>query len=172
MGRRQEWKDHVFHFGIDIGWTQNVMSRIQDSAFRIVHHTMNIDDTLLSKRLDGKWSIKEHVGHLIDLEQLWINRFKQFEKLLPELIAADMSNQKTENENHNNKSIQTLIETFKEERKKLITTFDELSDEAIHHFSFHPRFKVKMRPIDLLFFIAEHDDHHLTSIVQLKEAFV
>jgi len=28
----------------------------------------------------------------------------------------------------------------------------------------HPRLKVKMTPVDLAFFDAEHDDHHLLKI--------
>ncbi|MFT4669296.1 MAG: hypothetical protein ACI9M9_001964 [Flavobacteriaceae bacterium] len=32
----------------------------------------------------------------------------------------------------------------------------------------HPRLKVLMRPVDLLFFVAEHDDHHLATIVKLS----
>jgi uncharacterized damage-inducible protein DinB len=33
--------------------------------------------------------------------------------------------------------------------------------------AFHPRLRQLMTVADLLFFVAEHDDHHLASITQL-----
>jgi hypothetical protein len=35
----------------------------------------------------------------------------------------------------------------------------------------HPRLNQPMRVIDLILFIAEHDDHHLARITELKQAF-
>lgn len=168
MIKREPWVNHKFNLGIDIGWTQNIMSRISDTILRIQHHTSGLSDDQLSRIMDGKWSIKKHVGHLIDLEELWVNRFLQFEELVPELVYADMTNQKTEQADYNSQSIQSLIENFKYERQKLIDTYQSLSDKAIYHQAFHPRIKVLMRPVDLLFFVAEHDDHHITSMNALK----
>jgi len=31
--------------------------------------------------------------------------------------------------------------------------------------AWHPRLKVRMRLVDLAYFVAEHDDHHLASMV-------
>lgn len=169
MIKRQSWVDHKFNLGIDPGWAHNVMSRIEDCVVRLGHHTLNVSDEILSRRHGDKWSIKEHIGHLIDLEELWINRFLQFEKLVPELVHADMSNQKTEQASHNDKSIQLLLNEFNIERQNLISTFYSLSEKALTHNALHPRLKVIMKPVDLLFFVSEHDDHHLTSIVKLKK---
>ncbi len=167
MIKRQPWVEHEFNLGIDIGWTKNVMTRIKDGPIRVAHYCHDLSDERLSDNRNDKWSIKEHIGHLIDLEELWINRFLQFENLVPELVHADMSNQKTEQASHNEKSIQDLIDSFQRERKKLIDTYDSLSLEAQNHAALHPRIKMPMKPVDLLFFVAEHDDHHLTSIDML-----
>jgi len=168
MPNREPWVNHKFNLGFDIGWTQNIMSRIKDTGIRIQHHTLGLTNERLSYKEGDKWSIKEHIGHLIDLEELWSNRFLQFQIFVPELVHADMSNQLTDQANHNDKSIQTLSEEFNNERQKLINTFHSLSDEALNHQALHPRIKELMRPVDLLFFIAEHDDHHITSISSLK----
>jgi hypothetical protein len=37
--------------------------------------------------------------------------------------------------------------------------------------AWHPRLKVRIRVLDLVFFIAEHDDHHLARISELKRLF-
>jgi len=172
MNERQPWFEHKFNFGIDKGWTFNIMSRIKDCEIRIAHHCASLDENSLSSKIGKKWSIKENIGHLIDLEPLWMNRFKQFENLLPELIAADMANKKTSNANHNDNTIGALLNEFRFERNKLIDTFNNLSENAQNHSSYHARLGVMMKPVDLLFFIAEHDNHHLASIIDLKNDIV
>ena len=166
---RQRWFDHAFNLDIDVGWTQNVRCRIQDTSLRLAHHVQSISEANLAKKQGIQWSIKEHVGHLVDLESLWRNRFEQFNDRVPELVHADLSNQKTEEADHNAQSIEKLLEDFRQERAKLIACFDALDEAAQRHEALHPRLQVIMKPIDLLFFVAEHDDHHLTSILEIKQ---
>lgn len=165
---RQKWVDHKFNLGIDTGWSKNILCRIKDTSIRITHYVSQLSDEQLSRQENGKWSIKEHIGHLTDLEKLWMNRLKQFDKGLPELVASDMSNNKTEKANHNDFSIHQLIANFNIQREELILQFRKLSKEAHRHKAFHPRLKMTMRPVDLLFFIAEHDDHHLVNIQDIS----
>jgi len=165
---RQKWVDHKFNLGINTGWTINVMSRIKDASIRIAHHVKNLSDEELSVKLNNAYSIKEHLGHLIDLESLWANRFNQFTQGVPELVHADMSNQKTAVANHNDKSIDVLLAEFELARKELIAVYDNLPLSALNHEALHPRIKEIMKPVDLLFFVAEHDNHHITSMVEIK----
>ncbi|NOT35790.1 MAG: hypothetical protein HOP11_00260 [Saprospiraceae bacterium] len=90
---RQKWTDHKFNFGIDVGWSQNIITRISDIGMRCQYHCDSLSDEMLSTRYDQKWSIKENIGHLIDLEELHLKRIIQFKSLETELIATDMSNQ-------------------------------------------------------------------------------
>ncbi len=168
---RQKWIDHTFNLGIAVGWSKNIISRLDNTEILLKHYVKNLQKQQLAQRTNDQWSIKEHIGHLTDLESLWLNRFEQFEKELPELIAADMSNRITERSNHNDQPIDKLIEDFKRERLKLIYTVKQLSEKTQNHSAFHPRLKIMMKPVDLLFFIAEHDDHHLTTIAEIIESF-
>lgn len=169
---RQKWVDHKFNFNIDASWSQNIITRISDIGIRCQYHCEGLSEETLSTRNDQAWSIKEHIGHLIDLEELHLHRINQFKELKPELTAADMSNRKTEASNHNNKSLNDLIAEFTNERENLIHQYQSLSSESLNHYSLHPRLNVKMRPVDLLFFIGEHDDHHLTTIIEIKKKLV
>ncbi len=57
-----------------------------------------------------------------------------------------------------------LIKEFDKERENFIKhllLLDELTSQFI---SLHPRLKAFMRPVDMAYFTAEHDDHHLASI--------
>jgi uncharacterized damage-inducible protein DinB len=169
---RQKWIDHQFHLGIDIGWSLNIITRISDIGIRCQYHCDGLSEELLSTRKNQEWSIKEHIGHLIDLEALHLHRIHQFKELKTELTAADMSNQKTKDANHNNKLLKDLIAELIVERENLIHQYQSLPVESLDHYSLHPRLNVKMRPVDLLFFIGEHDDHHLSTIIQLKNKIV
>ena len=168
---RQKWIDHKFETGIDVGWTSNILSRVEDTAIRLEYHCKRLNDQQLSEGKNNSWSIKQHIGHLTDLEELWCNRFLEFKALKNELSPADMSNQKTEVSSHNNQSLEALINDFKVRRNNMLTVFNRLERSCQNHQAMHPRIKKMMRPVDLLFFIAEHDDHHISSIIELKKSF-
>jgi uncharacterized damage-inducible protein DinB len=43
----------------------------------------------------------------------------------------------------------------------------ELHPELFSRSALHPRLGMPMRLVDLMLFVAEHDDHHLASITEL-----
>lgn len=165
--KRQKWTDHNFNLGIDPGWTANVLIRVQDTEIRLKYHCVNLTDPQLSYKPEGAWSIKEHIGHLIDLEELHHHRIKQFTGFNAELSAADMSNAKTEAGQHNKRTLDALLTDFAKARTNFITDFLSLSEASLNHAALHPRLKIPMKPVDLLFFVAEHDDHHLATIMEI-----
>ncbi|MBT8256167.1 MAG: DinB family protein [Bacteroidia bacterium] len=168
---RQKWVSHKFNLGLDPGWAQNVITRLNDLVIRLDHHCKSLSYDQLSFKPSGAWSIKEHIGHLIDLEELHELRLKEFAKFQPELSAADMSNRKTVAANHNDRSLDGLLNDLQTARIQLLSAYLKLAEECLQHEAIHPRLKVPMRPVDLLFFVAEHDDHHLTTILDIKNGF-
>lgn len=168
---RQKWTAHIFNLGLDPGWSTNVLTRIYDTAIRISHHCQNLTDQQLSFKPNGAWSIKEHLGHLIDLEDLHTGRLREFAEYKAELTGADMSNARTEAANHNEQSLESLMSDFKQGREEFVATYMSLDDQCHQHIAMHPRLKAAMKPVDLLFFVAEHDDHHITSMLEIKNKF-
>ena len=169
MIARQKWVEHQFNLGIHPGWAQNIVSRLSDTEIRLKSHSDNLSDKILSQKDGDSWSIKEHIGHLVDLEELHIKRLQEFSKLKETLSPADMLNIKTEDANHNAKAISMLVDQFSEARAKLIATFYSFDDTVQQHEAFHARLGLKMKPVDMLFFTAEHDDHHIASIIEIKK---
>ena len=163
--KRQAWVDHKFPNDLPRGWTANIMSRVRDTPIRLRHYAL-----LPGKSSSTQWTIAEHVGHLIELEKLHHNRILQFAKKLKELEPADMSNAATEAADYNSQNINDLLTEFESVRAQSILAFEALAPEVHEHQAFHPRLKMMMRPVDLLFFMAEHDDHHLASIWELLGA--
>ena len=128
--------------------------------------TENLSGEKLSEKINGKWSLKEHVGHLTDLEELHSGRLIDFREKKEILRAADMQNEKTYSANHNEKSISILLAEFEKARNNCVQSIINFSEEELNQISFHPRLKVKMRLVDMLFFVAEHDDHHLALMMR------
>ena len=116
---------------------------------------------------DGKWSIQEHVGHLLDLEELGEQRLADFIARVPVLSAADMSNRKTHEANHNTAEWWELLESFRAARSSLCDKLEALPPEIIAHVAEHPRLKRPMNVAEWVFFMCEHDDHHFFRIREL-----
>ena len=128
----------------------------------------NIDIEKLELKPVGKWSIKEEIGHLLDLEPLWSGRMDDFINGETELRSADLENRKTHEANHNRRTIENLLVVFRTERQKLIDKIDQLDKaNGLDKTALHPRLKTPMKVIDLAYFVAEHDDHHLAQITFL-----
>jgi hypothetical protein len=78
-----------------------------------------------------------------------------------------MGNKKTEIANHNKKPLDEIITGFSNERKSILERIYFFDDETLGKTALHPRLKTPMRLIDSLYFVAEHDDHHLAIISNL-----
>lgn len=165
--KRTKWIDRTFSFDIPEGWIFNILERLNGTCARINEMTRNLTDDEASFRPTGKWSIKEHIGHLSDLEFLHLQRLEDFGARKEILSAADMGNAKTLEANHNEKDLTMLISDFSVVRSDLIKRFENMNDETMHFKSLHPRLKVMVKPVDIAFFIAEHDDHHLADIREI-----
>ncbi len=62
-----------------------------------------------------------------------------------------------------------LLYTLAAAREALVRRLDALEPEDFARKSQHPRLGTDMRLVDLLFFTAEHDDHHLAEVTVLLE---
>ncbi|MFQ5636866.1 MAG: DinB family protein [bacterium] len=121
----------------------------------------------LTKIVSETWSIQENIGHLADLEPLWLGRLDDLLSGASELREADLTNAATHNANHNSKPIAEIIGTFRELRQTFVARLDKLSEVEVLLAALHPRLKRPMRTIDLVYFVAEHDDHHLAQMTKL-----
>jgi uncharacterized damage-inducible protein DinB len=117
-----------------------------------------------------KWSAQEHAGHLLDLEPLWLARLGDYTAARDQLTAADLTNRKTHEANHNARPLEQILSEFRSARQKLLKRVEELDAALFAQTITHPRLKTPMRLVDHLYFAAEHDDHHLAIIWELFEA--
>ena len=115
--------------------------------------------------------MQENAGHLLDLESLVSQRIDEYLAGNAALHAADMSNRKTHEANHNNVTADSILKSFRTARHDIVNRLESFDAEIFDRSALHPRLNVPMRLVDMLFFQAEHDDYHLARISELKKIF-
>ncbi len=165
--KKTPWFNRKFPLIDDNGILPSIIERLIGTPARLEEITHYIDEWILMAKDGEKWSIKEEVGHLSDLEPLWLGRLEELMNGLAELRVADLTNQRTHTANHNATAIEILLKRFRDQRMLFVNQLMHLRDEQLSHAALHPRLKTPMRIIDLAFFVAEHDDHHLVRIREI-----
>ena len=166
-----EWFKRQFSFDLPVEMLPNVIERLRRTPARLQELTQGLPREVLTRRDGDKWSIQEQAGHLLDLEELWLKRLDDFKENRERLAVADLSNRKTHEANHNANTMDNILAAFRRERMILVQRLDADNGANLGRTALHPRLNKPMRVIDHLFFVAEHDDHHLARIVELKRLF-
>jgi len=169
MVQMMKWFDRKFIFELPVWMYPIVVERLRGTPARVedLFRGASIPANVLKRQIGNAWSIQENIGHLLDLEPLWIGRVEDFLNGVLQLREADLTNRKTYDANHNDSSMQEILFSFRTLREQLVCQLDELEDSVIERTALHPRLKQPMRLLDLVFFVAEHDDYHLAQITSL-----
>lgn len=168
MSPLQPWFERKFGFDMPNALLPNVVERLRGSPARLEERTRALPPATLTARFNDTWSIQENVGHLGDLEPLWIRRAEQVLAGETELAVTDLSNRATDEANHNAASLAELLEKFRSLRFRFVSVMESATGSALERAARHPRLGTPMRLIDIAFFTAEHDDHHLARITELQ----
>ena len=168
MRPRIKWTERKFDFSFPSGIYPELIERLRGTPPRLEDHLKNLSREVLTTRHDGRWSMQENAGHLIDLESLGRQRIEEYVAGASVLHAADMSNRMTYDANYNEVGVSAILTAFRDARSATIKRLDELEEQLFARIAVHPRLNVPMRLVDLLFFTAEHDDYHLTRIAELR----
>ena len=161
MIQQTKWFDRTFDFDFPLGLFPCILERLSGTPARLEELVLTAPTKILTARVDGKWSIQEHIGHLYDLEELHDGRINDYRAGATALRAADVNNKKTEEAHHNTKPIHLLLQQFRQSREQFVQHLTSLNEEILTFTALHPRLQQQMRAIDLAYFVAEHDDHHI-----------
>jgi uncharacterized damage-inducible protein DinB len=161
------WFERKFAFSFPVEVWPNVCARLRGTPARLEEMLRGRSRTVLTGKVDGKWSPQEHAGHLLDLEPLWLARVEDYVAGSEQLTVADLQNRKTDEANHNAQPLETILAEFRAARGRLLTRVQTLDAALFARPIPHPRLKTQMRLVDHLYFVAEHDDHHLAHMWEL-----
>jgi uncharacterized damage-inducible protein DinB len=164
------WFERRFEFTFPVEILPNLCTRLRGTPARLEETLRGRSPEILIAKPEEKWSAQEHAGHLLDLEPLWLTRVDDYVQASDQLSAADLNNRKTEEANHNARPLHQILAEFRAAREKLLNRVGELDPSLFARAIPHPRLKTPMRLVDHLYFVAEHDDHHLAGIWQLIHA--
>ena len=161
------WFSRSFDVPYPADLLPQLLARLRGTPARVEELARDNSLAELSARIDDKWSAQENAGHMLDLEPLWLARVDDYVTRSSKLTAADLTNQKTNDANHNTNTIGQILAHFRAARETLMKRVDG-ADAS--HFTLaipHPRLGIPMTLSDHLHFVAEHDDHHLARMWNL-----
>lgn len=161
-----KWFDREFQTDLPDWMADHVLERLRGTPARLEDRAATLGSESLTRHNGGAWSVQENVGHLLDLEPLWLGRVNDILERKEILREADLANRKTHEANHNGRRIAELLNEFRQARSRFVQAVEGQTSEHLSLSSLHPRLKQPMRILDLMYFVAEHDDHHLVLITQ------
>jgi uncharacterized damage-inducible protein DinB len=166
---RRIWFERRFELGLPLDAFPDVLERVRGTPARLEERIMMLPDEALRRRYGESWTIQENVGHLLDLEPLWAGRLEELLRGDDALRPADLENRKTHEADHDLAPIDELLTAFRREREATVARLDALAPADLRRTALHPRLRQPMTVVDLFFFVAEHDDHHLARIGELAK---
>jgi uncharacterized damage-inducible protein DinB len=167
MNTTRRWFDRKFELGLAPDSAAELLDRLRRTPQRLEAAVRGVSPEVLTRKREGKWSIQENAGHLLDLESLWDQRLDDYDAGTTQLHPADLENRKTHEAAHNDRPISDILAEFSSVRGRIVDRLAGMSSEELGRTALHPRLQQPMSVVDLCFFVAEHDDHHLRTIEEL-----
>jgi uncharacterized damage-inducible protein DinB len=164
------WFERSFDFSFPVELHPNLCARLRGTPARLEEMVRGRSPEVLLRKPQQKWSAQEHAGHLLDLEPLWLMRAGEFVAGSAQLTAADLANRKTHEANYNARALEQILAEFRSARSALLQRVEVVDPALLERTILHPRLQKPMRLVDHLYFVAEHDDHHLARIWELLNA--
>src|SRR5271156_2465775 len=126
MSQVPVWFDRKFAFSFPVEVWPNVRARLRGTPARVEETLHGRSPEILIRKADGKWSVQEHAGHLLDLEALWLARVEDYVAGNEQLTVADLRNRKTDEADYNARALEEILTAFRAARGGLLRRVDEL----------------------------------------------
>jgi len=167
MVTRTPWLERQFDTVLPLEAFPNLLERLRGTPARVEDRLQGVDLGRLTATDGDAWSLLENVGHLLQVEGLWAARLDDFEAGRTELTPARFDAWRVGEGQFNRRAARDLCAAFRTARAHLVDRLERLDDAVLGVVARHPRLDRPMRIVDLMLFIAEHDDHHMVAITCL-----
>ena len=112
--------------------------------------------------LEGKWMVKEVIGHLCDTERILAYRALRFSRNDKTPLTLFDENSFIKESNFRNRSLKNICDEWKTIRAATISLFNSMTDEIADRIGIVNG--VRVSPRIVLYFILVHERHHLQVI--------
>lgn len=146
-----------------------LLERVQGTTARLSDLLARRPVEKLLQRAEGKWSAMEHLGHLLTLQDRFYTRVDDFAQRRTKLCDINLRDQVPFLKGQCLRMPGDVLEEFRLKRLDFANRVEHLHRRSLEHAAYHPCQDRSMRPMDMLLWIAEHDDHHLASVRALLE---
>ena len=158
--RRTKWFERKFPAIADNGLLPGILERLSGTPARL--RAMIADAR--PRAAESGWSAAKELGHLSDVEPLWMTRVQDILQGRPDLTPADLTNRATTEADHDRHPLSELVDRLEPGRRALVVALRGATDADLERSARHPRLGTPMRLVDLAYFVAEHDDHHMVRL--------
>lgn len=159
------WVDRRFNFDFPVYLYPNILARLRGTPARLEDAVRGLSQEQLIATPFAKWSIQENAGHLLEEEELFRLRLDEFLAGAESLTPAAYLHRALP---YNNWTVEPILENFRMARDRQVQRLLALRSDDFGRSAWHARLKLRMRLVDHLLFFAEHDDHHLARIWQIR----
>ena len=163
------WSERELAFGRETAELPVLLERIRGTPARIMELVAHTAPERLALRRQGSWSVQEHIAHLLVLQDRLEQRLDDFAACRSVLCTIDLADQGSLLRGHGKRPLGDLIEEFRLKRLYFVDRVLALDDMAMAHRAAHPCRTLSMGLADQVFFVAEHDDHHLAVMRHLAQ---
>ena len=156
----------------------NYIKNVPDNALKAFEDQLNTTNTFFQsipgdkidyRYAEGKWSIKEIVGHLIDNERVMSYRALAISRNEKQSLPGYDENDYIRESNYSRRNYSDLVEELKKVRESNILMYKNFSEEILDRRGVANGSEVTVRAV--LFIITGHELHHINIIKEryLKE---
>lgn len=124
-----------------------------------------LSDGALRYKPAGEWSAIENVGHLIDVEALWMGRIRQMLAAEKPALAAPDVDELVRRQNYQHKDPANLLHTFSEMRAETVAFLRTLKPLHLERRGIHPT-RGEVSVADVFRILAGHDVLHTNQIAK------
>ncbi|MFM9986816.1 MAG: DinB family protein [Flavobacteriales bacterium] len=146
-----------------------IVEHLKETPSRLHELVSNLPAEVLVHKPNDKWSIQEHIGHLLCIESLWIARLDDLVLGHESVRPWNGTNADTDAARFNEQNIISILRDFRNIREMHTTMLSEMEEKAEILVANHPGNNKKLRLVDHVWMMLNHDQHHL-EILQRRKA--
>jgi hypothetical protein len=166
--QRPPWAQRRFAFVHPPWMLADFVERLRGLIPRVGPLLVGLDHDAAHLQHEGKWSIAQNLGHLSDVEDLWQERLEDLRQRRAVYTPAQPARFQAAAGRHQDRPLEAIVAELAERRSRLVEALANAPASLQEAVAFHERLQTPMRLVDCAQFYAEHDDHHLLRIRELR----